>query len=224
MIFRYLAVLGLGLSIFLLRYGYDLAINGWDKAGKKMAYAEIMAQPQFKPSAIGSGNSWYGLRLRSKGLSYSEIFAEEWQWHRMAFRSFFGVYGYMKVFSSRQYYTIVNYVILLSLIYITAAILLKGERADKIFMTLVWLIISLSIFVSTYYSWVRDFQAQGRYLFPVLGMVGALLYQSRKILHRSVVAGLVMVLCGLSFYSFLLTGLSQIRLFLAQLTQAPLIM
>lgn len=205
---RYLVVIGLGLSIFLLRYGYDLAINGWDKADKMVAYAEKVAEPQFKPSVDDSPTSYYGLRLRAKGLKYSELFSK-WEWHKISFRSFFGVYDWMKICSSLRYYRIVFYVISLFLIYITSSILVKGERADRIFVIIVWGFICTSILLSTYHSWVIDFQAQGRYLFPILGMLGALLYQNQKILNKGLLAIFVMVLCGLAAYSFIFTGLSQ---------------
>lgn len=210
MILRYLAVIGFGLSLFLCRYGYDLAVNGWGKADKTLAYAEKIAQTEFKPSIRDSANSYYGLRLRSKGLSYSELFSK-WEWHKISFKSFFGVYEYMKIFSSGRYYKLVSDVLWLFLIYITASMLIKGEMANKIFMLIVWTFISLCIFLSTYHSWVNDFQAQGRYLFPVLGMIGALLYQSRNILNKGLLAVFGMAFYGLATYSFIFTGLFQIQ-------------
>jgi uncharacterized membrane protein len=199
---RYLFVMGLGLSLFLLRYGYDVAVNGWDKADKMVAYAEKVAEPPFKPSVAGSANAYYGLQLRAKGVKYYELFSE-WKWHRTSFRSFFGVYNYMKIAPPRIFFKIVFVVMSLFLIYIISSISVKGERWDKIFMVIVLGFICACIFFSTYHSWVHDFQAQGRYLFPILGMLALLIYQNQKILDKFWLASFVTVLCGLSAYSFI---------------------
>jgi hypothetical protein len=204
---RYLFVIGVGLSMFLLRYGYDVAVNGWDKADKMRAYAEKVAEQPFKPSLRLSPDSYFGLGLRAKGLKYSELFSE-WEWHKKSFRSFFGAYDYMKIFSSIRHYRTVFCIMSLFLIYIIASILVKGERSDKIILVIVLGFISATIFISTYHSWVNDFQAQGRYLFPILGMLGTLLYQNQRVLNKCLVAIFVMVLCGLSAYSFIFIGLS----------------
>ena len=201
---RYLAVVGLGLAVFLLRYGYDVSINGWQKTSQMTAYAEKMAAPQYKPSV----GSYYGLHLRAKGLKYSELFSK-WEWNKITFRSFFGVYDYMLIFSSSRYYRLVSDVITLFLIFLAASILVYGKMADRIFMVIVASFMAAAIFLSTLHSWINDFQAQGRYLFPMVGMLGALLFQSQKLLNKGLLALLTMVLLGLAAYSFIFTGLSR---------------
>jgi hypothetical protein len=205
---RYLFVIGLGLSMFSLRYGYDVATNGWDKADKMVAYAEKTAMPSYKPSIADSPDSALGLHLKAKGVKYYELFSK-WGWLKMSFGSFFGVYDYMKIKSPPWYYIIVLCITFLFSIYLISTVLVKGESADKIFLVSVLGFVGVAIFASTYHSWVNDFQAQGRYLFPILGMLGLLLYRNQKILNRSLVAMFVISLCGLSFYSFIFTGLCQ---------------
>jgi uncharacterized membrane protein len=60
---------------------------------------------------------------------------------------------------------------------------------------------------SSYHSWVSDFQAQGRYLFPILGMVGLLLQQTGGFLRKDVILFLVMVASALSAYSYILIAM-----------------
>ncbi len=209
LLLRYLAVAGIGFSLFFVRYGYDVAINGWNKSERMAAYAEKMAAPEYKPSLAASSASFYGLHLRAKGLKYAELFSK-WEWQRISFRSFFGVYDYMLIFSSRNYYNLVFYVLSVFLSYLTLSVLIKGGWQDRIFIILVWGFMALAILVSSLHSWINDFQAQGRYLFPVLGMLGTLLYQHQKIWQRGPVAVLVLMLCGLAAYSFIFTGLANL--------------
>jgi len=195
------------LSIFLLRYGYDVAINGWDKADKILAVAEEMAVSEYKPSVADSPDSAWGLHLKAKGVKYYELFSK-WGWHRMSIGSFFGVYDWYKIRSQGWYYLLIFSITCFLLIYIFSSILVKGERQDKIFTIMVLGFVSLTIFASTYHSWINDWQPQGRYLFPILGMLGLLLYRKQKYLNISLVAMFVIIICGLSFYSFIFTGLS----------------
>ncbi|MDD2903688.1 MAG: hypothetical protein PHU44_14785 [Syntrophales bacterium] len=206
---QYMAVAGIGLAVFLLRYGYDVSINGWHKTGQMIAYAEKVAEPQFKPSVTDSSGSFYWVHLRAKGLKYSELFSKL-EWHRITFRSFFGVYDYMQIFSSSKYYRLVYYVIIAFLLFIAASVLINGQWGDRIFMIIVAAFMAATIFLSTWHSWINDFQAQGRYLFPMVGMLGALLYQSQKLQNKGLLALLVMILCGLAAYSFIFTGLSRL--------------
>ena len=157
LLLRYLVIIAIGLSVFLLRYGYDVAVNGWDKTGKIVAYAERVAEPQFKPSLGASPSSYYGLGLRAKGLSYWGLFSKKWRWHEKSFESFFGEYDYMKIRSSSTYYRTVCFFMSLFLIYIASVVLSKGAGADKIFLAMVWGFMLFMIFLSTYHSWVRRF-------------------------------------------------------------------
>lgn len=64
--------------------------------------------------------------------------------------------------------------------------------------------------MSSYNSWVSDFQAQGRYLFPMISMAGYLIYINKKLLNNLVIKTLLSLSYILSVYSFIMIGLYNI--------------
>ena len=63
---------------------------------------------------------------------------------------------------------------------------------------------------SLYHSWTADFQAQGRYLFPIAGMISLLLGQNREVFNNRWLSLLTMVMFFLSLYSFTAIALLEI--------------
>jgi len=73
------------------------------------------------------------------------------------------------------------------------------------------------IAASLWQSWTVSFQAQGRYLAPILPMLGVLLYHLQPAiagrLPGRVFDGLVLALFALGVYSFIFVGLDLIPKF-----------
>ncbi len=68
----------------------------------------------------------------------------------------------------------------------------------------------LLIATSFYVSWTMDYQAQGRYLLPVIGMLSLFYYPVRKQLENIVVFSIgTLVFCG-GIYSFIFVALAGI--------------
>jgi uncharacterized membrane protein len=63
---------------------------------------------------------------------------------------------------------------------------------------------------SLYRSWTIDLQAQGRYLFPILPMVGVLLARGRTLVDNGVFILFSIQLFALSLYSYIFIALIQI--------------
>jgi hypothetical protein len=96
--------------------------------------------------------------------------------------------------------------------YMLLCIILSKDRS-LLFLTMVALLaVGGVIFISTYHSWVNAFQAQGRYLFPVIGILGLLLYQSRSYLHQWITNAFISGLFLMSVYSFLFIAIGRINL------------
>ena len=64
--------------------------------------------------------------------------------------------------------------------------------------------------VSLYHSWTMDFQAQGRYLFPILCMFGVLLGRCRQLFDTRLFILSVSQLYVLGLYSFIFIALINI--------------
>ncbi len=63
---------------------------------------------------------------------------------------------------------------------------------------------------SLHHSWTMDFQAQGRYLFPLLSMFGVLLGRCRTIFETRLFVLSVTQLYLLGLYSFIFVALMNI--------------
>jgi hypothetical protein len=218
---KYLLILSIGLSVFTARYALDMVIHERfslpsplfrNTNAQLLAYQEQLAAPQFKPSTIKNNldKSYYGIYLKDKGVSYLELFSK-WRWHESSFNSFVGNYGYLSIPASNDYYSIVKLVYISFFLFLMISILMSNNRNHIFFMLIVLFSVSLTIFISTYHSWTSAFQAQGRYLFPIIGMIGLLIYQNNKSLHNWVTNVFISCLFLLSSYSFLFVALYRIN-------------
>jgi len=187
---------------------FDLYVNGFNKSQKIMAIQEKLAGEKFKPSTHLK-NSAPTLYWKDKGMKYHEIFTKG-KWGERSFCSFVGDFGYLNIKTPPPYYTIVFIVMMLFILYITGTILIKGDSKSKLFTLFVFGFVLLMIFIASFYSWTVDFQPQGRYLFPILGIISLWIYENRNILDKIVLNGFMGILFCLSVYSYVFGALYQI--------------
>lgn len=201
-----LVVILVACAVYGARLGVDRVVNGPDRNEKRLAFAEQRAKDGFKPSQYGDKDSYYGIHLKDKGLKFTEIFSK-WKWHVITARSFFGFYGPMSIPSPGWYYTLVYCLAAGLLLYFMIKGLVGGPRDLLLTLATAGAVAGM-VFVSAWHSWTTDFQAQGRYLFPLLGIVA--LFASR--IWRRLYLPLVIVLCvalySLSLYSFFAVGVA----------------
>ncbi len=198
------------LVIVAARVGIDSYVNKSVDNGAMSYYAEIFADEEFKPSKVHSGEGFSGYNMRNQGASYSELFTE-WNWHTWSFRSSFGVYEYMKIRASSLYYLLVGCALVAFLL--VQFVPLFDSTLENRWMLWTFVFFSaLTIFQSTWHSWVADFQAQGRYLFPILPMLGITLANAggKALSSKPVTILLTLILFALGTYSFIWVGLAQI--------------
>ena len=192
-------------SIYGLRHGVDLSINGHNKYEQRMAYAEEHAEPDFKPSIASTKDSYHGLRLRDKGVSFTEIFSPTWGWHTMSFKSFTGFYGYYAEYSPKWYYTYVLLIWAIVLLVIFRHMVFKANWQYKLFSLLSYTAICGGLLMSMLFCWLYDFQPQGRYMFPIIPIILVYFWTMFPLWNRhekAIILCSVLVLALLSFYSF----------------------
>lgn len=149
---------------------YHAWVNDW-QTGKRVAeYSEQVASPALKPSAQASPSSFRFRALRTKGASLWDVVVTL-HWGEISFRSFCGLYGWMNIEADPWTYRIfaVLYAALLAIL-VTPS-LRRGPPGARPLLVGVLICAGLVIAQSVYWSWVYDFQAQGRYLFPILPML-----------------------------------------------------
>lgn len=136
-------------------------------------------------------------------------------WMLTSVRSFISSYGYMKYWGSNLFYK-VNYILFALMIAGFIVFIFKNYRLETTLWAIVCLIFILAIiFASSYlYSYRYDYQAQGKYLFPILPIIGFLIYKvqlnSGERFIKSVVLPLSAILFFLGIYSFICIGLASI--------------
>ncbi|MCP4129940.1 MAG: hypothetical protein GY754_02880 [bacterium] len=206
---KYSVVLLAAFSILIARYAYDIIINGFDKEAKILACAEKYADPGYKPSLTATSSSFFGLRLRDKGVSYMELFSK-YKWHILCFTSFVGGYGWMSIYAGNVYYLMFLVLLLLFILFFLWCVFTKFDKDNRIFAILALLFVPGMIFLSTYHSWTGDLQAQGRYLFPFLPIVAVLIYKNEEYLNTSAISSFTWIFFLMSAYSFVFIALDAI--------------
>ena len=174
-----------------------------------MGAMERYAEPQFKPSRLQNdlSSTYPGLRLREKGVSLEALLIQNPDWRDLSFKSFFGLYGYMDLVSSEDYYQAVTYVLGIFFLLVFFYVAFTLPARDVIFILFVLLFTGLAVGQSVYPSWVSDYQPQGRYLFPILPMLMIGLARLPASFRLRVMPLFGLAFFVLSVWSFLLTGL-----------------
>jgi hypothetical protein len=70
---------------------------------------------------------------------------------------------------------------------------------------------ALTVGVALFHSWNNDFQAQGRYLFPIVAMLGMGLLLARAWIAQRVLAAIIAACFALCVYSFVFIGLGSVE-------------
>ena len=204
-------------ALVCARLALDLAVNGmpWDKSQAMLALAERTARPDLRPSVLGSPGAYFGLALEARGVTLQELLLGKYLWIRYSAESLFGVYGYMTIFGPGWLYQ-TQYILAVTLL-CTTALQCAMDREGRGVLLLGLGTMALVVIVSALHSWTRDLQAQGRYLFAILPVLGALMVEAgrgeiepgRAPLHRFAFAVVTALwLCGMvSFAFFGLPGL-----------------
>ena len=212
---RVLARLGLLCALVVTlaapRYVWDSVIHGSleEKRAAQGALQEKFAKPDYKPATIYKERekSYYGIELRARGTPLSELFSPQWAWHSHTFFTGTASYGWIQFFSPPAFY----YAILAGYLAITAvygfAVVRTGNAEGFAALALVCCFSALTIGISLFHSWNNDFQAQGRYLFPILSMLGIGLFLVRGKLPRAAFLAALGYCFVLGLYSYIFTGL-----------------
>jgi hypothetical protein len=176
------------------------------------AYQEEVADPRYRPSIIDNdpASTPPDVHIAAKGAPFTEIFTV-WGWHRLTFFSFTGVYGYMTIFGPKAYYTFMALIYLVFASYTALALLRSRDRRAMLQLSIAAGCAALCILSSAYLSWTYAFQAQGRYLFPILPMGAVLIAVNRKYFSNYLFYSVWVAAFLGSVYSFVFVGLSRIN-------------
>jgi len=202
-------ILVTSLCIFSSYYAFHAAVNGWHQSEAVSRMQENTADENFKPS-VDPHRTYFGANLRGKGVPLSHVW-KNMAWGHITFMSCFGVYGNMHFYGSSEYYDTVQLLLILALMSVLFDMVCsRAHDGSALLFALVVICATALVGASLLNSWIADFQAQGRYLLPIVPMIGLFLYSARHILHKGRMNFFVLVFFLFSSYSFIFLGLREI--------------
>ncbi|MGX9725915.1 MAG: hypothetical protein ACTFAK_00930 [Candidatus Electronema sp. VV] len=205
---RFTAVILLGGTLFAAVKITDAWVNNFRKSELLLAAREQYAEPMYKPSTPLLQKHPY-LQLRDRGKTLKQLLTID-RWGEKSFRTAFGVYGYTQYSAPFVYYDYVRSVGLLLLLALALSVACRGGLPA---LTLLGLAVGWTAFFLAgliYHAWTADFQAQGRYLLPMVPMFAMLCYHYARIVIRPLFYSLFFFLFLLSVYNFIFVGLHDI--------------
>ncbi len=196
------------LIVSVFAYGPHALVNGLDRIPAITECREKLARKIYKPSTP-LDEKGVNLYLKRKGIPLSYML-DEMNWGGRIFRSSVGVYGYLKYAGPEKYYQATKVLLIIFGAVIVFLGLLRGDNQSRLLLLWTIFCILLLIAIVMRRSWVSDVQPQGRYLMPILPMVGVMMYRLRSVLDKPIVHLITLLLFLASSYSFIFIGLSQI--------------
>ncbi|HEV2681831.1 MAG TPA: hypothetical protein VGV14_15100 [Rhodanobacter sp.] len=208
---RFLRFAILGLLVLVVaapRVIDDLWINGMPahKAKVVAAVTEQYAQHDFKPSVFMSGEGRANLRLAQKGKPLDGML-HDMSWYTTTFGSAFGVYAHMSVWADPSVYDMLYWLLaIMALLSMVAQVRVHASEGAK---TIVLVLggCGLVLISSILYSWLVDFEPQGRYLMPMLPFVSLLFAPAFRAPGKTVMKLLLIAMMLISAYSYTYVGM-----------------
>ncbi len=205
---RLVAVTVTGLFFLGLHLVQGYVINGFDRNVKMAQLQEELADPIYKPSTE-LDEKHNNLHLKERGTTLAEMVTVN-RWFEKTFRSSFGVYGYFTISARQFYYDLVRWAGVGLLVFVFGSIFLRGGLVNSTCAFSLLVLSGALIAVSLKHSWTVDFQAQGRYLFPIAPMLGLLYARTHKIIYQPLLIFGVSAMYFLGAYSFIFQALMRI--------------
>ncbi|WP_417913519.1 hypothetical protein [Candidatus Electronema sp. JM] len=205
---RFITIILCGGMLFAAVKITDAWVNDFKKDELVLAAREQYAEPIYKPSTPIEKKHIY-LQMRDKGRTLRQMLELD-RWGEKSFRTAFGVYGYTQYSAPFSYYEYVRIVGLLLLLTLVVSVCWRGGLPGLSLLTLAAGGAGLLLAALIWHAWTVDFQAQGRYLLPLVPMLAMLSYHCQRLVLKPVFYGLFFILFLLSVYNFVFVGLYEI--------------
>lgn len=201
-----MAVIGvIALGLVGLRMGADYWVNGPDRDAKISRLRAELADPLFSPATPLHKKHSY-LYRKARGDSLKQLVVED-RWFGKTFRSTFGLYGYFTISASDAYYRFIGLVGGVFLLFFIGSVLVRAPGPEKLLLLFFLACAAGLIAISLWHSWTADFQTQGRYLFPIVPMLGLLLFHARRFVPDAGFRLFLVAMFVFSLYSYIYIAL-----------------
>jgi hypothetical protein len=205
---RFVALVLTGGLLFTAVRVTDAWVNDFKKGELVLAAREQYADPMYKPSTPLERKHPY-LQMRERGKTLRQ-FIDIDRWGEKSFRTAFGVYGYTQYSAPFAYYDYVRVLGLLLLLTLAVSVLWQGGWPGVLLLGSAGACTLFFLGGLIWHAWTVDFQAQGRYMLPLLPMLAILYYHYQRIVIRPAFYSLFLLLFILSVYNFVIIGLCDI--------------
>ena len=169
----------------------------------------VMADKPYNPlTPLEEQNIYLGMRDRGVAL---EGVIRNHHWGEKSLISAFGSFGFTQYNPDPAFVTLLKVTGFLLVLTVISSILINAPNGY------LWLLLAALgctaglIGISLWASWAVNFQPQGRYFAPVLGIIGILFYHTRPYLFRLPVYILTGAMFIMGVYAFVFVGLAQIQ-------------
>lgn len=197
-----------GITFFAGVRVYDNSINDFDKSARIYDAREKYADDAYKPSTPLE-KKFFTLQMKDRGVTIESVFNTMF-WGEKIFRSSFGEYGYTSVAASYGYYDFVRYLLVVVVLTISFFTIKNGGWEGVSLLGITFVSGLLLVIATFYHAWTVDFQAQGRYLLPIVGMLSIFTYHMRERLANLLCTLVIGALYMVSLYSFIFVALAGI--------------
>ena len=205
---RFGLLIVIGLMLPGLRFALDIKANGFDATEKQLLKIEQTADRIYRPSTPLAEKHMH-LYLNQRDISLDHMI-HYMEWPKKVLNSSFGSYGYLQYLPNDTYYELIKLCGFLLFMTLLLSILINAPgKLHWLFLMTTFSAMAL-IGTSLWLSWSVNFQPQGRYLAPILPMLGVLIYHSRAYLFKNAFNTLIILMFALSAYSFIFIGLTPI--------------
>jgi hypothetical protein len=189
---------------FGLRWSVDVAQNGINRNEKRTECRVKLAKPLFNPSTPLEDRYPFQ-RLKERNVPLKQLF-ERHNWGWKTFIHSFGVYFNLPR-AELWYFKLIMAILIFFFFYIVSSIIINFNIKQVSLLLILSFCSILLVSLSLWNSWTAHFQAQGRYLFPILTMGGIFLFETLKLYKKKIIDLFVLTMFFLSAYSYIFTGL-----------------
>ncbi len=197
-----------GIAVFAGVTVFDSSIHDFKKNEKILEASEIHAHEMYKPSTPLEKKYAY-LQMKDRGVSLKKIF-DNHLWGKRILRTSFGEYGHTTVAASYGYYDFIRNLAVIGILVISFFTIKNGGWEGLTLLAITIGSGGLLWAAALYGAWAVDFQAQGRYLLPIVGMLSMFAYDMREKLANLPCIFVLSSMFMVALYSFIFVALAGI--------------
>lgn len=149
------------------------------------------------------------ISLRSQGKTLSDLFLDLNLYDKL-YKSFAGIYGWMKFESGTIYYFLIYCFYIILLAFVIIYFIKKKESMLMTQMVISMSMIVISFLIVAFHCWTYEYQTQGRYMFGMIPCIMFVFSRDKKLYNSKSVEYLMEGIALLGIYSYIMYSMTHI--------------